>query len=198
MKLFKLPWQKHQAVAYPEKRPVPENADTSKRCANCNGTFSPTRKTNVYCGKCRTHAARRRRTLDFLVRDQGHVCAGCGHSLPRHLFTVDHIAPKSTLGKSDASNLHALCFYCNSVKRDRTLAWLWQKNLEDGVLPTDKISAVRTLFSNSENYRFHDWVDEQDFGHNDPSRFDDPGRLMDDFLDYVESQRGKAIYDDTA
>lgn len=138
-----------------------------------------------------------RRHLDFLVSYQDHVCVGCGHNLPRHLFTVDHIVPKSTVGKSDASNLQALCFYCNSIKRDRTLKWLWQKNLEDGLLPSAKVTAVRTLFSNAENFRFYDWVDELDFERNDPFRFDDPVRLMDDFLDYVESQRGKLVYYDT-
>ena len=32
--------------------------------------------------------------------------------------------------------------------------------------------------------------------HIDPSHFDDPHRLMDEFLDYVENQRGKETYDD--
>ena len=75
--------------------------------------------------------------------------------------------------------------------------WLWEKNVKDGTLPADKIAVVRILFGNAENYRFFDWVDEQDFKHNDLSRFDDPIGLMDDFLDHVESQRGRAIHDDT-
>ena len=199
MKLFRLPWKRRQAETGLDQEPELETTTSarngSRPCLSCNRPFDPTRKTNLYCRCCNTQASRMRRTLNFLVKYQDHVCVGCGHTLPRHLFTVDHIVPKSTLGKSDASNLHALCFYCNSIKRDRTLDWLWQKNAEAGILTSDRTTVVKTLFNNAENSRFFDWVDEQDFQNNDPSRFDHPLDLMDDFMGHVETQRGKATYD---
>ena len=45
-------------------------------------------------------------------------CQLCGVSAELRALEVDHIIPRKHLGRDDISNLQALCYSCNSMKRD--------------------------------------------------------------------------------
>lgn len=59
-------------------------------------------------------------TLKFevLKKAQFH-CELCGISADVRALEVDHIVPRNLGGTDDPSNLQALCYSCNSMKRDR-------------------------------------------------------------------------------
>jgi 5-methylcytosine-specific restriction endonuclease McrA len=46
-------------------------------------------------------------------------CEACGASNEEKALEVDHIVPRNKGGTDDLSNLQALCYSCNSMKRDR-------------------------------------------------------------------------------
>ena len=46
-------------------------------------------------------------------------CELCGISADKKALEVDHIIPRAQKGSDDESNLQALCYSCNSMKRDR-------------------------------------------------------------------------------
>jgi ATP adenylyltransferase len=46
-------------------------------------------------------------------------CELCGISAEEKALEVDHIVPRNTGGSDDRSNLQALCYSCNAMKRDR-------------------------------------------------------------------------------
>ena len=46
-------------------------------------------------------------------------CELCGISADKKALEVDHIIPRNKGGEDDLSNLQALCYSCNSMKRDR-------------------------------------------------------------------------------
>jgi diadenosine tetraphosphate (Ap4A) HIT family hydrolase/5-methylcytosine-specific restriction endonuclease McrA len=46
-------------------------------------------------------------------------CELCGASAEDRALEVDHIVPRNVGGSDDLSNLQALCFSCNAMKRDR-------------------------------------------------------------------------------
>jgi 5-methylcytosine-specific restriction endonuclease McrA len=46
-------------------------------------------------------------------------CELCGVSAEDRALEVDHIVPRNAGGSDDPSNLQALCFSCNAMKRDR-------------------------------------------------------------------------------
>ena len=46
-------------------------------------------------------------------------CELCGISAKVKALEVDHIVPRNKGGSDDSSNLQALCYSCNSMKRDR-------------------------------------------------------------------------------
>ena len=46
-------------------------------------------------------------------------CELCGISAEEKALEVDHIIPRNQKGSDDISNLQALCYSCNSMKRDR-------------------------------------------------------------------------------
>jgi len=45
-------------------------------------------------------------------------CELCGISAERKALEVDHIVPRNKGGSDDPSNLQALCYSCNAMKRD--------------------------------------------------------------------------------
>ena len=45
-------------------------------------------------------------------------CELCGISADRKALEVDHILPRNSGGSDDQSNLQALCYSCNAMKRD--------------------------------------------------------------------------------
>jgi len=46
-------------------------------------------------------------------------CELCGTSADKKALEVDHILPRNKGGSDDESNLQALCYSCNAMKRDR-------------------------------------------------------------------------------
>lgn len=46
-------------------------------------------------------------------------CELCGISMEEKALEVDHIVPRNQGGSDDPSNLQALCYSCNAMKRDR-------------------------------------------------------------------------------
>ena len=55
---------------------------------------------------------------EVLKRAKFH-CELCGISADKKALEVDHIIPKNKGGSDDISNLQALCYSCNSMKRDK-------------------------------------------------------------------------------
>jgi ATP adenylyltransferase len=55
---------------------------------------------------------------EVLKRAKFH-CELCGISADLRALEVDHILPRNRGGEDDISNLQALCYSCNSMKRDR-------------------------------------------------------------------------------
>ena len=55
---------------------------------------------------------------DVFAKAKGR-CMACGISREERAFDVDHIIPRNRGGKTEISNLQALCYKCNSQKRDR-------------------------------------------------------------------------------
>jgi diadenosine tetraphosphate (Ap4A) HIT family hydrolase len=59
-------------------------------------------------------------TLRYEVLKQAQFhCELCGISGDVRALEVDHIIPRNLGGKDDLSNLQALCYSCNSMKRDK-------------------------------------------------------------------------------
>ena len=59
-----------------------------------------------------------------LFGKQEGVCAGCQTAFPFRNFTIDHIVPRSKGGSDHLDNLQLLCGACNSVKGNRSQAFL--------------------------------------------------------------------------
>ena len=55
---------------------------------------------------------------EILKRAKFH-CELCGISADEKALEVDHIVPRNSGGTDDLSNLQALCYSCNAMKRDR-------------------------------------------------------------------------------
>ena len=55
---------------------------------------------------------------EILKRAKYH-CELCGISADEKALDIDHIIPRNKGGTDDESNLQALCYSCNSMKRDR-------------------------------------------------------------------------------
>jgi ATP adenylyltransferase len=59
-------------------------------------------------------------TLKFeVLKNAQFHCELCGISADVRALEVDHIVPRNLGGTDDPSNLQALCYSCNSMKRDR-------------------------------------------------------------------------------
>jgi 5-methylcytosine-specific restriction endonuclease McrA len=55
---------------------------------------------------------------NILLRDR-YTCQFCGHILPAHELTIDHVIPRSRGGHADWDNVVASCQKCNTAKGDR-------------------------------------------------------------------------------
>jgi len=69
---------------------------------------------------------------DVLARAKGR-CEACGILAEQRALDVDHIIPRNKGGKTELNNLQALCYKCNSEKRDRdnTDFKAWKKKFEE-------------------------------------------------------------------
>ena len=54
-----------------------------------------------------------------VLKDAKFRCALCGVSADTKALEVDHIMPRNKGGSDDISNLQALCYSCNAMKRDK-------------------------------------------------------------------------------
>lgn len=54
-----------------------------------------------------------------ILKRAKHRCELCGISAEERAREVDHIVPRNLGGSDDQSNLQALCYSCNAMKRDR-------------------------------------------------------------------------------
>jgi len=66
----------------------------------------------------------RKRAIKFsrenvYARDKGH-CQYCGHAVPRHEFTYDHVIPRRLKGETRWENVVVCCTPCNQRKGGRT------------------------------------------------------------------------------
>ena len=59
-----------------------------------------------------------------LYGQQEGVCNGCDTHFSFRIMTVDHIVPRSSGGSDAVSNLQLLCGSCDSIKGNRSMAWL--------------------------------------------------------------------------
>ena len=68
---------------------------------------------------------------DVLSRSKG-VCVACGARSTEASLHVDHIVPRSRGGRTEPDNLQALCYRCNTEKRNRddTDFVRWHKTLQ--------------------------------------------------------------------
>ena len=62
------------------------------------------------------------------------TCNGCEVLFPFRNMTIDHIHPRSKGGTDDPENLQLLCGACNSMKGDRSQAYLKKRLREEGIL----------------------------------------------------------------
>ena len=54
-----------------------------------------------------------------ILKDAKFRCELCGVSAEERALEVDHILPRKRGGSDDPTNLQALCYQCNAMKRDR-------------------------------------------------------------------------------
>ena len=67
-----------------------------------------------------------------LYTGQNGQCAGCGERRDKHVMHIDHKAPKSKGGSDHIRNL--LCARCNSLKGNRSMAWLEKELKKRGLM----------------------------------------------------------------
>ena len=86
--------------------------------------------------------AYRRRLAAIALQKQYGRCLGCGEwSASVDGFDCDHIEPKSRGGLLTEENTQALCGNCNSIKGNRTMAYLWNKLDKDTPFENEQRSA---------------------------------------------------------
>jgi diadenosine tetraphosphate (Ap4A) HIT family hydrolase len=84
-------------------------------------------KITEYLAKRKDPWSHRRRSLGYVPGTQRYEvlkrakyrCELCGVSAEHKALEVDHIVPRNKGGADDESNLQALCYSCNAMKRDR-------------------------------------------------------------------------------
>ena len=69
-----------------------------------------------------------------LFGEQDGHCNACGVRFYKANLTVDHIVARSKGGTDHISNLQLLCGSCNSIKGDRSHAWLLARLLDKGYI----------------------------------------------------------------
>jgi ATP adenylyltransferase len=86
---------------------------------------------------------------DVLAKAKG-KCVACGISAEERALDIDHILPRNQGGKTEISNLQALCYKCNSEKRDRddTDFLKWKEKFSDRDSKCIFCKQVKTIATN--------------------------------------------------
>ena len=94
---------------------------------------------------------------DVLAKAKGR-CLACGISRQERAFDIDHIVPRNKGGKTVLENLQALCYKCNSEKRDRddTDFAKWEEKLQTRKPNCIFCKEEKTLFKNELALAFYD------------------------------------------
>ena len=69
-----------------------------------------------------------------LYTNQNGMCNGCGRHVDKHIAHIDHKVPRTKGGQDHFGNLQILCSGCNTLKGNRTMAWLMKTLKERGLM----------------------------------------------------------------
>ncbi len=69
-----------------------------------------------------------------LYTNQNGICKGCGRHVDKHIAHIDHKVPRTKGGQDHFGNLQILCSGCNTLKGNRTMAWLMKTLKERGLM----------------------------------------------------------------
>lgn len=69
-----------------------------------------------------------------LYTNQNGMCNGCGRHVDKHIAHIDHKVPRTKGGQDHFGNLQILCSGCNTLKGNRTMAWLMKTLRERGLM----------------------------------------------------------------
>ena len=69
-----------------------------------------------------------------LYTNQNGMCNGCGRHVDKHIAHIDHKVPRTRGGQDHFGNLQILCSGCNTLKGNRTMAWLMKTLKERGLM----------------------------------------------------------------
>jgi 5-methylcytosine-specific restriction endonuclease McrA len=83
--------------------------------------------------------------FEVLKKAQFH-CELCGISAAIRALEVDHIVPRNLGGTDDPNNLQALCYSCNSMKRDKILARYANPSVSELTAARSAICPVSAFF----------------------------------------------------
>ena len=91
----------------------------------------------------RTRKYRTEDNIDRLYGEQRGDCPGCGNHYRWKDMHIDHVVPVAGGGSDDIANLQLLCGHCNSTKHDGTMAELWDRLVENGVISEADAASLR-------------------------------------------------------
>jgi len=94
---------------------------------------------------------------DVLAKARG-KCVACGISAEERALDIDHVLPRNQGGKTEISNLQALCYKCNSEKRDRddTNFLEWERKMSDRDSKCIFCKADKTILTNDLAFAVYD------------------------------------------
>lgn len=81
------------------------------------------------------------------------MCNGCGRRVDKHIAHIDHKVPRTKGGQDHFGNLQILCSGCDTLKGNRTMAWL-MKTLEERGLMANQSNG---LLKASESFELLCW-----------------------------------------
>jgi len=94
---------------------------------------------------------------DVLAKAKG-KCVACGISAEERALDIDHILPRNQGGKTEIGNLQALCYKCNSEKRDRddTDFLMWKEKFSERNSNCIFCKADKTIAANGLAFAVYD------------------------------------------
>ena len=99
---------------------TPEQIDVLRETCDRKLSEYISKRGNLIWGHRRKSAGYISGTLKYeILKDAKFRCELCGISADERVLEADHIIPRNKDGTDDLSNLQALCYRCNAMKRDR-------------------------------------------------------------------------------